>query len=448
MLDFLLTHTPLLYLTQSLWRDEAFSVLTSQGPISSFIGTLNFEPPVYYVLLHFWIRLFGTSEIAVRSLSFFFFFLATCIVVVWSEKIFKKHWLAYATPFFFFFNPMLLYYAFEVRAYGVLMFFATLSIYAYSVKNYRLLTIANIFAFYTHSFALFLPFTQTLHYLFIHGKVKKISHLKHLFAQPFIQSIIIWLLVISPWMYIILKEFAKSRPGWYFPVDLQLILSVLGNMFTSYDGTPGGHWLYTRILSFFLLILFVFGLSTKQLRKETSYLFFAIFIPLTVVITVSFIKPLFVNRYLIFVTIAQVMLISYALYQIKHKQIQIAIGILLALLLIGINGYLPSRKAKVDIRSAFLEANTIRQKNDLLYVTSPLIFFEAQYYTKDRQNVFLYNPDGYAFPWYVGDSAFDKNQMTATFPEYPQRAVTVDEDGSVSINYLMIQNSRSNAAIE
>lgn len=440
MFDFLFNHTPLHYLTQSMWRDEAFSVLTAQGSLASFIGTLNFEPPVYYVLLHFWIQIFGTSEIAVRSLSLLLFFMATCVVVFWSEKVFQKHWLAYATPLFFFFNPMLLYYAFETRAYGALMLWSTLSLYAYTTKRYRLLTIANTLAFYTHSFALFIPFTQAVHFLFTHTDKRQLLNIKFLLQHPLIQSLIGWFLLIAPWIVVLLQELLKSRSGWYYPVDLQLVYSVLGNMFTSYDGTPGQHWIYTRILSVFLLLLFVMGLRRKEYRHQTSYLFFTIFVPLIIVIGVSFFKPMFVNRYLIYVTIAQVMLSSYAIFQFKKSSIQIVLGIIFVLLLTGINTYLPSRKAKLDIRSVIAEANTIRQKQDLLYVTSPLIFFEAQYYTKDREHVFLYNPEGYAFPWYVGESAFNPKQTTAHMPFYPQRAVVVNEDGTIRIHYQTYPN--------
>ncbi|MFZ5845548.1 MAG: hypothetical protein ACOY0S_03720, partial [Patescibacteria group bacterium] len=118
MMQWLLTHTPLLYLTQSLWRDEAFSILTAQKPLGEIVGKLGLEPPLYYVLLHFWLKLFGTSEIASRSLSLVGLGLTTFIVIVWAEKLFKKHWLTWFLPLFFFFNPMLLYYGFEVRSYA------------------------------------------------------------------------------------------------------------------------------------------------------------------------------------------------------------------------------------------------------------------------------------------------------------------------------------------
>src|SRR5260221_3193123 len=130
MIQFLLRHTSLLYLTQSLWRDEAFSILSAEKSLSFLLPKLGFEPPVYYMLLHFWIKIFGRSELSTRGLSLLGFTLATIVVIHWGEKLFKKHWLSWFLPLFFFLNPMLLYYAFEVRTYGWDMFFATLSRYA------------------------------------------------------------------------------------------------------------------------------------------------------------------------------------------------------------------------------------------------------------------------------------------------------------------------------
>ncbi|MCJ7826492.1 hypothetical protein MUP56_02660, partial [Patescibacteria group bacterium] len=91
-LNVLFKNTPLFYFTQSFWRDEAFSVLLAQQPLSVIFQKTSVEPPIYYMLLHFWIKFFGTSEIAARSLSFIGFALATIVVIEWAHILFKNHW--------------------------------------------------------------------------------------------------------------------------------------------------------------------------------------------------------------------------------------------------------------------------------------------------------------------------------------------------------------------
>src|SRR5256886_13647238 len=54
-----------------LWLDEALTVNVARLPLPRLPEALRHDgaPPLYYVLLHGWMRLFGTSDFAVRSLS-------------------------------------------------------------------------------------------------------------------------------------------------------------------------------------------------------------------------------------------------------------------------------------------------------------------------------------------------------------------------------------------
>ena len=60
------------FLTRSeLWLDEALSVNVAHLPLSELPETLRHDgsPPLYYVLLHFWTRVFGEGNVAVRALG-------------------------------------------------------------------------------------------------------------------------------------------------------------------------------------------------------------------------------------------------------------------------------------------------------------------------------------------------------------------------------------------
>ncbi|HEX7096502.1 MAG TPA: glycosyltransferase family 39 protein, partial [Acidimicrobiales bacterium] len=54
-----------------LWLDEAQSVAIARLPIEDLFDALREDgaPPLYYLVLHGWIRLFGEGTFAVRSLS-------------------------------------------------------------------------------------------------------------------------------------------------------------------------------------------------------------------------------------------------------------------------------------------------------------------------------------------------------------------------------------------
>jgi len=438
MFTYLINHSPIFYFIQSLWRDEAFSILTAERPLSFFLPKLTFEPPVYYTLLHFWIKLFGNSEIATRSLSFLAFAVSCFIVIEWADKLFKKSWLSVLLPLIYFANPMLVYYAFEVRTYGVYMFFATLSLYAYSQKRWKLFAVATILGFYTHTYYMFLFAAQILHYLLVNAKKLMTKHAwTKTVSDPAIKSISFSILCIAPWIVRVILESAKLKNSWYFPVNINLVKSVLGNMFLGYEGTPWYMWNYTAILSIVLLGFCIVSFINKKTRQRNGLFLLSIFIPLAIVIGVSFIKPLFVNRYLIYVTIAEVFTIVFALEAVKNKYIQIALGITILLGEVWFNTWYPLQHPKTPIRDTIVLINNLRGKDDVIYATSPLILFESIYYSNNRNNVFLYNPSRSPFPWYVGDAIFSESLMEADLPMYPKRAFLVNADGTFQMSYRL-----------
>lgn len=423
MWNFLLYHTPLLYFTQSVWRDEAFSILLAQQSPWYFIPKLSFEPPVYYLLLHWWMKLFGTSEIAVRSLSLLGFVLATVVVIEWAGKLFKKHWLSWFLPVFFFFNPMLLYYAFEIRAYGWYTFFAVASMYAYMEKRFWLYILTTTLGIYTHTYMIIVPIVQVLHFVFVHRK------------NQFWRAFALAGILVSPWLVKVVVDLPRLNESWYYPVDWQLVTSVLGNIFLGYEGTPAGLWQFTAKASLVFIGISAFVMWHKKYRTRNSFFFLLAFVPLVAIISISFFKPLFVNRYLIPSTIAQVFLIVFAIELVRDKLLQKLTAAVLLLFVIGFNLWYPSRHAKKDIRGTIYEINALAGPRDVILTDSPLILFETFYYSTNPSRVYWYNPEGEAFPWYIGDILFSSKQVARELPPYPIRAFIIQRDASFEITY-------------
>lgn len=434
LFTYITTHSPIFYFTQSLWRDEAFSILIAEQPLSSFIGKLNFEPPLYYILLHFWIKIFGTSEIAARSLSLTGFFLSAVIIVIWADKLFHKKWLSWFFPVFYATNPMLLYYAFEVRTYGWFTFFAVLSFYAYLEKRWRILCVATILGFYTHTYFILVPFVTVIHFgIVLHKKIFRQPVI--LLKEQFVHAMTIAGIAIIPWILFIAGQAGQLKNSWYYPVDLQLVRSVLGNVFLAYEGTPWYLWRYTAHLSIILLIFFIIALTGKKNRHRHIFFFLMIFLPLSIVLAISFIKPLYVNRYFLPVTIAEIFLILFAIETIRNPLMQKILAGIWLVFTVSFNIWYPAQHPKVDIRKTVREVDALVQDRDVILVESPLILFETQYYSMHRNKVYLYNPSGSAFPWYVGEAAFSPSRMVNDIPVYPQRAFMLKEDGTFRVAF-------------
>ncbi len=441
MFSFLIQHSPLLYFTQSLWRDEVYSLFMAAKPILFFVTHLTFEPPFYYLLLHFWTNIFGMSEVAGRALSLVGFSGATIIVIFWAEKLFKKHWLSWWLPVFFFFNPMLLYYGMELRTYGWYMFFATLSLYAYSQKKWVWWTVATVLGFYTHSFLLIVPLAQVVHY-FIVSRDKLFTSVRLFFKDPFVRSFLVFTLFISPWLVKIVLAATQLKSSWYFPVNVNLIKSVLGNLFIGYEGTPWYLWTYTQYLSAIILLTSIVAFVSPKTRKAAGLFIAQIYPPLILVIGVSFIKSFYVNRYMIAVSIAEVFVVALAIYAIKNAAWQKIAASIAILFVLGFNMWYPDKHAKTDIRDTMRQVNTLKAPTDVIIADNPLILFETMYYAPKGTPVYLYNPSHTAFPWYVGDDLVNPDQMVDRFPSYPTRAFLVHQNGTFDVVYTAPINTR------
>jgi mannosyltransferase len=53
---------------EPVWYDECFSIFYSQQPFSNILDVSKWEPPppLFNLILHCWIKLFGVSEFGVR----------------------------------------------------------------------------------------------------------------------------------------------------------------------------------------------------------------------------------------------------------------------------------------------------------------------------------------------------------------------------------------------
>jgi uncharacterized membrane protein len=421
------------YLTQPLWRDEAFSVLFANHSFFWIITHSLPEPPLYYVFLHLWMTIFGQSEIAVRSLSFVGFALATVVVIYLSEHLFKKHWLSWFIPLLFFINPMLLYYSLETRAYGWYMFFAILAIYGYLKKNWKLFGLASVLGFYTHLYMILIPFVCTLHYLV--SNLALISAPRTWFRDAYLKTIAVVGICISPLLIGFLGVASRFKNSWYYPVDINLIKSVLGNMYTGYEGTPWYGWFFTFLLSIVLLLLFGIAIIPRKTRSQVLFFLTMTILPLVIIIGISFVKPVFVARYLIPVTMTEVLLLGYAISAFRPNFLKI----ILALCLIGfsswINIWFPNKHLKTDYRKPMREINALLGSNDVIYADNPLHFFETIYYARDKSRVYLYMPNGQQFPWYIGDAIVEPRHIVTQLPTYPKRAFVLRENRSFTVEY-------------
>ena len=112
---------------QPFWGDEAFSAgllhIESLGQALSMMRN-DAHPPLYYLLLMAWAKVFGTGEVAVRSLSLVAV-LATVGILWWQgPKVLSRPALAIASVWIFS-HWLFLILAYQVRMYALVLMGAT-----------------------------------------------------------------------------------------------------------------------------------------------------------------------------------------------------------------------------------------------------------------------------------------------------------------------------------
>lgn len=105
----------------SLNGDEPFSVFTALGSIDHIWILLSEgnNPPLYETLLHFWMKIFGSSERAVRSLSLLAASFSLALVF---DTVRRKNWVwAHLSVLLLFFSNYFQFHAIEARGYALMI---------------------------------------------------------------------------------------------------------------------------------------------------------------------------------------------------------------------------------------------------------------------------------------------------------------------------------------
>ncbi|MCL5091048.1 MAG: glycosyltransferase family 39 protein, partial [Patescibacteria group bacterium] len=219
----------LINLNQSLWLDEAVQALTSRGTFSGIFTELlgDFHPPFYHFLMYFWVRIFGSTEIALRMPSVLLG-AGTVFLVYKIGKLGKLGKLGELAAIFLATSPFHLYYSQEVRMYAVSAFLVTGSFYFFLRDIFRgkenrkhwgnkgklAYFLFTIVAIYTDYYAFFALLVQ-LFLLFLKKQYKTL--LICLFA---------YLLIYLPWLPMFFRQWQTGKiatqilPEWGQLVNL------------------------------------------------------------------------------------------------------------------------------------------------------------------------------------------------------------------------------------
>lgn len=167
----------------SIWTDEAFSyfkaILSPNDILFNSFEDLG-NPPLYYIILHYWGAIFGYDTFGLRSFSLIISSLTAAFLFFIGKRLFsqKAGWFA---ALLFTFSTEHIYYAQEIRSYALLTFLCTVSTYyfirfiylkRFSAWHVLGLALLNAFLMYVNYAALFFPFAQLMVVCFLRENKK------------------------------------------------------------------------------------------------------------------------------------------------------------------------------------------------------------------------------------------------------------------------------------
>lgn len=152
--------------SESYWVDEMITVRLLERFDVLAEELLGGRPPVYMFTAYLWSQVFGTSEIATRSLNATASSLAVLALYAFGTRLFSQK-VGLLAALFMSVSAMQLYHAQDARYYSFLVLFTVLS-YLYLAtyletglpRHLTLYILTAILTFYSHSHGLFVLFAQ------------------------------------------------------------------------------------------------------------------------------------------------------------------------------------------------------------------------------------------------------------------------------------------------
>lgn len=196
---------------RDLWYDELYSINLAKQSIAANVKNLeNNQPPLYQIILHFWLKFFGADKLVVRSLSVIFGILSIWLIYEVSYILFEQK-TALLSAFLLAISNFHIHYSQETRDYAIFAMLTLLSFFflikLFKTPSLRFLIyyfIATSFLYYSHNYALFVILAQNLYFLI---RWEKYKELKFKWFLTQLGAFVIFL----PWVPSLLKQIEKKH---------------------------------------------------------------------------------------------------------------------------------------------------------------------------------------------------------------------------------------------
>ncbi len=410
---------------QSLWSDEGISLVRSQRPLSFMLESMPVEQmPGYFVILHGWLPLAGTTDFAMRFLSLWPSVLTIALLYRLGQDL-GSRWLGFLAAVLVATNPFQIWYAQEARTYSWLLLLGLLANWLF----WRLLTQRSVVG--ARGWLTVIAYgtaTAGTVYLHYYGALVPLAHLcvalgwllyrrDWAFFWRWVGGGLVSLLLFAPWAPRTLGIF--TFPGWREAIDPWQIPGEVLTLYTVGETLPASWqdwlpWLYLG-----LLLLGCIG-WWRVGRKAFFFLLAVVFVPLGVTFGVALQTLDYHERYTMVATAPLLLLVAGGLggFMRPHRSTaqpqrwrqwtSRGMGVVLLLPLLAANRaalheqYTNDAYHKPDFRAAVEMIERFGQPGDVVILDGPdpnlvfLHYYRAPYPIHDMRDYLDESPEAVA----------------------------------------------------
>jgi mannosyltransferase len=293
---------------QPLRGDESFTVQFSAHGLDWLLPNIaNVEPnpPPYYLLLHYWMKVLGQSEFVARYLSLIFGVLSVPIIFQLGRAM-RRPTVGALAALLLAINPFQIWHAQDVRNYTLwpALSMAGLCFLLVALRDGRTrqwvgYTALTLLSLYAHYFDLFMLLFQNL---FVLGVIVWRWRAQRAFGLKLRRTAYAWIatqafliLAFGPWLL-----YYSSRLGGITEGDAPRLWEVFFRCLTTFSIGETVPASLPRALLPVLLMLLVYGLilALKTDRYHALFLMLYIVVPSICLFAAAQMRPLFRERYL------------------------------------------------------------------------------------------------------------------------------------------------------
>lgn len=390
----------------AIWSDEGFTLLLSSHSVSQILShtVRDVHPPLYYVLLHEWMSVFGHSVFSARSFSVLAG-VGTVALGIWLVRLISSRRAAVLAGVLLALLPFAVRYSQEVRMYallGLLLLGATVAL-VYWVNNpahYRALAVYGLLmvaGLYTHYFAGVCLASHWVYLLVLRFQRSVRHQYLSMPAWWVVNGLIVVLFL--PWVPSLIQQLRYSGFSWILPPDVSTVAVTVWRFVSYSDGPASSIWLTLVLPVACLAVSAMIVMRDRGKNRFNTLLVIHTWFPLALIVAVSFVIPLFVDRYFLFAAYGVPMIMAVALDTVwKRKSFVCTVLLVSMVVLEGVGIYKVNLKGhvvydeinKVDVLAEHINASAL--PGDGIVVMNPFFYYPLVYYNTTATTPRFYTP--------------------------------------------------------